>query len=38
MLNVYKILNETISIIGEDNPETAFRLYLTSASQVNRKK
>ena len=35
MLNVYKLLNETISIIGEDNPETAFRLYLTSASQVN---
>ena len=35
MLNVYKLLNETISLIAEDNPENAFKLYLTSASQVN---
>ena len=35
MLNVYKLLNETISIITEDNPEIAFKLYLTSAAQVD---
>ena len=35
MLNVYKLLNETISLIAEDSPETAYKLYLTSASQVN---
>ena len=35
MLNIYKLLNETISIIAEDNPENAFRLYLASASQAN---
>ena len=35
MLNVYKLLNEIISMIAEENPENAFRLYLTSASQVN---
>ena len=35
MLNVYKLLNETISVIAEENPEDAFKLYLSSASQVN---
>jgi vacuolar protein sorting-associated protein 35 len=35
MLNVYKLLNEIISIIAEDNPERALKLYLTSAAQVN---
>ena len=35
MLNVYKLLNETISVVAEDNQETAFKLYLASASQVN---
>ena len=35
MLNVYKLLNETISLIAEDEPEKAFKLYLVSASQVN---
>jgi hypothetical protein len=35
MLNVYKLLNETISLIGEDSPETAYKLYLVCASQVN---
>ena len=35
MLNAYKLLNETISIITEDNPEIAFKLYLTSAAQVD---
>ena len=35
MLNIFKLLNETISIVAEDNPENAFKLYLTSASQVN---
>jgi vacuolar protein sorting-associated protein 35 len=35
MLNVYKLLNEIISIIAEDSPERALKLYLTSAAQVN---
>ena len=35
MLNVFKLLNETITIIAEDSPENAFKLYLVSASQVN---
>jgi vacuolar protein sorting-associated protein 35 len=35
MLNIFKLLNETISIVAEDNPENAFKLYLASASQVN---
>jgi vacuolar protein sorting-associated protein 35 len=35
MLNVYKLLNEIITIIAEDNPEKALKLYLTSAAQVN---
>lgn len=35
MLNIYKLLNELISLIGETNPELAFKLYLLSASQVN---
>jgi len=36
MLNDYKLLNEIISMIAEENPENAFRLYLASASQINR--
>jgi vacuolar protein sorting-associated protein 35 len=35
MLNVYKLLNEVISIIAQENPEVAYKLYLTSAAQVN---
>ena len=35
MLNVYQLLNEIISIIAQENPETALKIYLTSASQVN---
>ena len=35
MLNVYKLLNEIITIINQENPESAFKLYLASASQVN---
>ena len=35
MLNVYKLLNDIISIIAQENPENAFKLYLASASQVN---
>ena len=35
MLNVYNLLNEIISLICQTSPESAFKLYLTSASQVN---
>jgi len=35
MLNIYKLLNEVISIIAQENPEIAYKLYLTSAAQVN---
>ena len=35
MLNVYKLLNEIITIIAQENAENAFKLYLASASQVN---
>ena len=35
MLNVYKLLNEIISIIDQENPASALKLYLLSASQVN---
>ena len=35
MLNVYQLLNEIISIIAQENPETALKIYLTAASQVN---
>ena len=35
MLNIYKLLNEIITLIEETNPELAFKLYLLSASQVN---
>ena len=35
MLNVYKLLNEIISLISQENPENALKLYLSSASQVN---
>jgi hypothetical protein len=35
MLNVYKLLNEVISLVSQENPENALKLYLESASQVN---
>ena len=35
MIDVYKLLNELITLIAEINPETAYKLYLVSASQVN---
>ena len=35
MLEVYKLLNEIIALIKENYPETALKLYLVSASQVN---
>lgn len=35
MLNIYKLLNETISLISQENSELAYKLYLTSAAQVN---
>ena len=35
MLNIYKLLNEIISIISQENPENALKLYLASAAQVN---
>ena len=35
MIDIYKLLNELITLIAEINPETAFKLYLVSASQVN---
>ena len=35
MLNVYKLLNEVITLVSQENPEEALKLYLASASQVN---
>ncbi len=35
LLEIYKLLNETITIINELNQEMAFKLYLQAASQVN---
>ena len=35
MIEIYKLLNEIISLIRENWPETALKLYLVSASQVN---
>ena len=35
MLNIYKLLNETIGLIAQERPELAFKLYICSASQVN---
>ena len=35
LLEIYKLLNETIAIINELNQEMAFKLYLQAASQVN---
>ena len=35
MLNIYKLLNEVILLISQENPENALKLYLASASQVN---
>ena len=35
MLNIYKLLTETIDLISQEQPEMAFKLFLQSASQVN---
>ena len=35
MLEIYKLLNDIIVLIKENFPETAMKLYLVSASQVN---
>ena len=35
MLNLYKLLTETIDLISQEQPELAFKLFLQSASQVN---
>ena len=35
MLEIYKLLNEIITLIKENWPEVALKLYLVSASQVN---
>ena len=35
MLEVYKLLNDVINLIGDNYPELAFKLFLLSASQVN---
>ena len=35
MLEIYKLLNEIISLIKENWPEVALKLFLVSASQVN---
>ena len=35
MINLYKLLTETIDLILQEQPEMAFKLFLDSASQVN---
>ena len=35
MIDIYKLLNEIISLIKENWPEVALKLYLVAASQVN---
>ena len=35
MTNIYKLLNEAIGLIAQERPEFAFKLYITSATQVN---
>ena len=35
MLNIYKLLSETIGLIAQEKPELAFKLYICAASQVN---
>ena len=35
MIDIYKLLNEIISLIKENWPEVAMKLYLVAASQVN---
>ena len=35
ILNIYKLLTETIDLISQEQPEMAFKLFLQSASQVN---
>ena len=35
LLEIYKLLNDTITLINELNQEMAFKLYLQAASQVN---
>ena len=35
LIEIYKLLNEILTLIKENYPETALKLYLLSASQVN---
>jgi vacuolar protein sorting-associated protein 35 len=35
LLNIYKLLTETLDLISQEQPEMAFNLFLESASQVN---
>ena len=35
ILNLYKLLTETIDLISQEQPELAFKLFLQSASQAN---
>ena len=35
MINIYRLLTETIDAISQEQPEMAFKLFLQSASQVN---
>ena len=35
MLNVYKLLNETITLVAQEIPELALKLYSSAATQVN---
>ena len=35
LLNIYKLLTETIDLISQEQPEIAFKLFLQSASQAN---
>ena len=35
LVRIYSLLNETLTLISQDSPEIALRLYLLAASQVN---
>jgi vacuolar protein sorting-associated protein 35 len=35
MLNIYKLLNETITLVAQEIPELALKLYSSAATQVN---
>ena len=35
MLNIYKLLNEAIGLLTQEQPDLALKLYICSASQVN---